>query len=610
MTDAWRIVEPSKKRTKEGIKLHIDTRCRSVESIDLTASSESSGIPTDDGCLGGGGSVSISVSPDDSTSPDFYAYRDHFTSGRSGIFKYCILTDDKSDSELADDGFSIRGNVPPQSMFRALTLNLLQPCDWLDMETDSDDNGLSDAWENFMGLEGELEELIDGAGFRVIKIYRDRLETRMYHLYEDELNLYSDDEVSMSGISPETDILYPSSGCPGIVKTGGKLTIHIKNIDDVYRIDLLPCFGISDTISPVIVGSIENGNNANTMSITVKIQDHYPAGLYDLVVYGSKSARSSHSVQIIDEYRSGGKDDSLVIVQITDTHIGTGEGTSGMSDRLIAVMNRINEFMDPKPDFVIITGDLTQKDKENEMKKFKDSLLRCQVPVFCTPGNHDHYHGKWNNCNIATTAQYAKYISPAFFEEGEATENEEYEEGNDQLMAEEGHRGVAFFREHLAKHHAGLDYSFDYGDNFHFISFDSGPELNKYTECNGLSNDQLQWIKDVQEKHDGENNHTFIFTHAPFSGHKENGYLAHDQNDGDFIEWANGLIADGKNCIEATFHGHTHKPAVFGPDVSKDDFDGTDVMYWKENDEQLWDWHNFHFDGTNPWQIECDALKG
>ena len=121
---------------------------------------------------------------------------------------------------------------------------------------------------------------------------------------------------------------------------------------------------------------------------------------------------------------------------------------------------------------------------------------------------------------------------------------------------------------------------------------------------------QLAWIIWSQEQAAARGQeHTFIYTHANFCGHdddEEDGHFSHDQNDGDFVEWANGL---GNNPVEATFHGHTHLPWIFGPSVTKNNHDGDDVMW--ENDEWNghWKWNDFVFDGTTTWYVECDSLK-
>jgi len=97
--------------------------------------------------------------------------------------------------------------------------------------------------------------------------------------------------------------------------------------------------------------------------------------------------------------------------------------------------------------------------------------------------------------------------------------------------------------------------------------------------------------------------HSFILTHGPFCGHEENGKWSHDQNDGNFIEWVNGLT---NNPVEAVFFGHTHEPWIcYG--ATKNEHDGEEIMWAKEKSHDLWTWHKFYF-SDDTWYIESDDL--
>jgi len=205
----------------------------------------------------------------------------------------------------------------------------------------------------------------------------------------------------------------------------------------------------------------------------------------------------------------------------------------------LTIINRINKL--EKPDFVIISGDLTEYGTEAETQYFKACMLKFEVLVFLTPGNHDNY---WDVGEKFT--DYREYLNPPVLSPGEDTEYCD-------------------------------DYSFDYGD-FHFISYNSGDSEGLTLKVEGLTNTQLAWMKaDQKEAYDNGNGqkHTIIFTHAPsvpncaWEGReKYYGFYrdySHTHNDVAFVNWLNG--EDGANSeglyVEAVFAGHTHQDFIF-----------------------------------------------
>ncbi len=79
-----------------------------------------------------------------------------------------------------------------------------------------------------------------------------------------------------------------------------------------------------------------------------------------------------------------GRKTLLTFVQLTDTHVGR-ENDHSAFDRMINAVQKLS----PKPDFVIITGDLTDTFKAREIKRFRALLARFTVPAYLVPGNHD-----------------------------------------------------------------------------------------------------------------------------------------------------------------------------------------------------------------------------
>jgi len=84
----------------------------------------------------------------------------------------------------------------------------------------------------------------------------------------------------------------------------------------------------------------------------------------------------------------------MLIVQISDTHIcAAGEKTckvAPMDDNLRACIEHIHQ-MNPQPDLVLVTGDITDKGTIEEYQNALAILELFNIPVFVVPGNHDHH---------------------------------------------------------------------------------------------------------------------------------------------------------------------------------------------------------------------------
>jgi 3',5'-cyclic AMP phosphodiesterase CpdA len=88
----------------------------------------------------------------------------------------------------------------------------------------------------------------------------------------------------------------------------------------------------------------------------------------------------------------------MIIAQITDLHVAaTGlppgpdaEGAANAQNgaRLAATIDHINR-LSPRPDAVIVTGDLADGPRPGEYEELAGHLPRLDMPVFAVPGNHD-----------------------------------------------------------------------------------------------------------------------------------------------------------------------------------------------------------------------------
>lgn len=82
----------------------------------------------------------------------------------------------------------------------------------------------------------------------------------------------------------------------------------------------------------------------------------------------------------------------VIVAQITDTHIRREgrrlHGVINSAKHLRRCVDYINS-LNPRPDLVFATGDLTDAGKPKEYRHLRKLLDRFAMPVFLIPGNHD-----------------------------------------------------------------------------------------------------------------------------------------------------------------------------------------------------------------------------
>jgi Icc protein len=82
----------------------------------------------------------------------------------------------------------------------------------------------------------------------------------------------------------------------------------------------------------------------------------------------------------------------LLICQLTDLHMvprgRLAYGRVPTNSMVARAIDRVTS-LDPQPDIVIITGDLTDCGREEEYRLLAAELERLTCPVFVVPGNHD-----------------------------------------------------------------------------------------------------------------------------------------------------------------------------------------------------------------------------
>ena len=92
------------------------------------------------------------------------------------------------------------------------------------------------------------------------------------------------------------------------------------------------------------------------------------------------------------------------IAQISDLHFGR-------TDPLV-VEGLLSDLAALRPDFIVVSGDLTQAARIGEFRQAHDFLARLPVPYLVIPGNHDVPPVNILERFIAPFARYRRWIAP------------------------------------------------------------------------------------------------------------------------------------------------------------------------------------------------------
>ncbi len=111
----------------------------------------------------------------------------------------------------------------------------------------------------------------------------------------------------------------------------------------------------------------------------------------------------------------------MLIAQISDAHIvKRGSKTFGvapMETNLALVIAHINQF-EPKPDLVLLTGDVTDHGSKAEVANAARLLGNLNYPYYIIPGNHDDRSNLWsefaNSACPSRTSEFINYVIDGF----------------------------------------------------------------------------------------------------------------------------------------------------------------------------------------------------
>jgi 3',5'-cyclic-AMP phosphodiesterase len=77
-----------------------------------------------------------------------------------------------------------------------------------------------------------------------------------------------------------------------------------------------------------------------------------------------------------------------VLAQLSDPHVEVGPGDTGSAEALAAAVEAVLR-LDPLPDAVLVSGDLTNLSDARSYERVRELLAPLSMPVHVLPGNHD-----------------------------------------------------------------------------------------------------------------------------------------------------------------------------------------------------------------------------
>jgi len=276
-------------------------------------------------------------------------------------------------------------------------------------------------------------------------------------------------------------------------------------------------------------------------------------------------------------------------VHVTDVHIGAGgAGEDGekwtAKDRFVTALNEIGN-MSPKPDFILMTGDLVEYApfSEWQCRPLVGCRWRCiekghyqgyldaldsftyrypKIKAYPIPGNHDRYNPivrlkdwftKWPWQPSSGLCPYRKYVDPKRPEDTTLL-----------IPIDSGTRDplINYTFEHKRLLFIGLDSGWDY----YPLELPSPPDF----QATGLHTDLMDALEDPSKI--DPDVAKVIFMHHPAMNVDDDSVIANNRDR--FIEYCN----KEENNVQLVLGGHTHEDHVF-------DRDHNEIEWWWDREE-------------------------
>ncbi|MCK5737572.1 metallophosphoesterase, partial [bacterium] len=78
------------------------------------------------------------------------------------------------------------------------------------------------------------------------------------------------------------------------------------------------------------------------------------------------------------------KKQAVVFVHLTDPHVNSPDREA----RLDSLLRDIEQLV-PAPEFILVTGDQTERGHRSELQAYDSVMATSRLPVYNTPGNHE-----------------------------------------------------------------------------------------------------------------------------------------------------------------------------------------------------------------------------
>ena len=105
---------------------------------------------------------------------------------------------------------------------------------------------------------------------------------------------------------------------------------------------------------------------------------------------------------------------SFRFAQVTDTHVVVEQGKLSQRDVLAEAFEQLEK--EASPDFIIVSGDLTNRGQIDELTEFQAALRQVQVPVYLLFGGHDGNEERHGSDGPGTfTRNYETVLGPTYF---------------------------------------------------------------------------------------------------------------------------------------------------------------------------------------------------
>jgi predicted MPP superfamily phosphohydrolase len=226
----------------------------------------------------------------------------------------------------------------------------------------------------------------------------------------------------MYGQKMNLRITDPTIACTQYVSPGETVEITVKYSywtgSDSWRMNLSHAFFIGYSLSPEITSV--SGPWRGTYRLVCRIPMAAELGLYDLEIFCTQGLTTLRSLEYhaIMVYNTSQLTEELRFVHFGDTHVNYNNASSivniappGQPEKLEIIGRNENfrraltEICTIQPDFIMITGDVSDTGRETEFLEIREILRESSVPIFTSIGNHEY----------RSPPSYEYYLAPRYY---------------------------------------------------------------------------------------------------------------------------------------------------------------------------------------------------